>query len=60
MIRIHEIHEQLSSSLGDIVYCNNTNIPDGARYTKALRDSYLQRSILETYRRIISQAIGYP
>lgn len=60
MIRIHEIHEQLSSSLGDIVYCNNTNIPDGARYTKALRDSYLQRSILETYRRIISQAIGIP
>ena len=60
MIRVYEIHEQLSASLGDVVYCSNTNIPDGARYSKSLRDSYIYRAILETYRRIIVQMVGMP
>ena len=60
MIRLFEIHEQLSASLGDVVYCSNSSIPDGARYSKQLRDSYLYRAILETYRRMIANLTGMP
>lgn len=48
-MKVWEAHRDLSNSIGDSVYCDiNTNpIPDGVRYSKELRDSYLYRAMLE-------------
>lgn len=60
MIKLFELHEQVSAALGDVVYCSNTSIPDGARYNKNLRDKYIYRATLEMYRRCISPLSGSP
>lgn len=60
MITVAQIHEQLSASIGDQVYCTSEQIPDGVRFPKALRDSYIYRAILEIYRRNIIGLSGMP
>lgn len=61
-----EAHKDLALSIGDAVNIVlstppvSTDIPDGVRYPKLLRDSYLYRAVLEIYRRILKQVTVYP
>lgn len=50
-MKLYELHNELSTVIGDAVFCTETSIPDGPRISKELRDSYLYRAMLETIRR---------
>lgn len=57
---VWEAHRDLSLSLGDDVGATSTFIPDGVRYTKLLRDSYLYRAMLETMKQLVSPFVMAP
>ena len=57
-----DAHRELAYSLGDpVIIDNNTvNLPDGVRFSTALRNSYLNRAILQSYRLILQQLNNIP
>lgn len=60
-----EAHRDLAASLGDYVelldpITDVTVIPDGVRYSKVARDSYITRAMFETIRQILSLVPGIP
>lgn len=57
---VWEAHRDLSLSLGDDVGASSTLIPDGVRYTKLLRDSYLYRAMLETMKQLVTPFVNAP
>lgn len=57
---VWEAHRDLSLSLGDDVGAASTLIPDGVRYTKLLRDSYLYRAMLETMKQLVMPFLNMP
>jgi hypothetical protein len=62
---VADAHRELSLSLGDSVIiasppASNTVIPDGVRYTKTIRDSYLNRAMLTIYSKVLKQVAPLP
>jgi len=57
---VWEAHRDLSLSLGDDVGASSTSIPDGVRYTKLLRDSYLYRAMLEVMKQLVTPFVMAP
>lgn len=57
-MQIWELHRDLSNAIGDPIRYTSDNavngrvIPDGVRYSKALRDSYILRAAMEIQRQI--------
>ena len=63
-MRIWEIHRDLSLAIGDGITPKTINgvtvIPDGQRFKRPLRASYLYRAALAIYGRVYKQLIGQP
>jgi len=62
---IWEAHNALALSLGDSIaivpnVISTTALPDGVRYSKSLRDSYLYRAMLEIYRQTLAGVVSVP
>lgn len=61
---VMELHKSLSHSIGDAIepYFDDPDwiIPDGARYSKALRDSYLYRGALSIIEKSIKMVVQLP
>ena len=57
-----EAHRDLAASLGDYIEISDPNvlIPDGVRFSKIARDSYLTRAMLEITRQVLSFIPGIP
>lgn len=55
-----EAHRALSASIGDTVTCTSAVIPDGVRYTRAMRDSYLYRAMLKSMEQALQIIAGAP
>jgi len=58
-VKVYEAHLWLASSLGDSIIVDDINgiIPDGVRYSKDLRDSYLYRAMLDIYKKAIERTV---
>jgi hypothetical protein len=62
-MRVWEAHIWLANALGDSIIVESSNgylIPDGVRYSKLLRDSYLYRAMLEIYRSTLEKVSMLP
>ncbi len=62
-MRIWEAHIALSRQIGDPISVTGSppaTIPDGVRYSRALRDIYLYRSALNIVQQVITQAAQLP
>lgn len=57
---VWEAHKELALSIGDPINANQSVIPDGVRYTKLLRDSYLYRSMLSIYNSVLKEVASLP
>jgi len=62
-----ELHDSLARSIGDplikidgSLYLGDGIIPDGVRYTKAIRDQYLNRAMLMIQRDYLNKVAGLP
>lgn len=59
-MQIFEVHNALASRIGDTVEATNTSVPDGVRYSKSLRDSYLYESMLTIYKDLFKSLMAQP
>lgn len=57
---VWEAHKTLSEAIGDSCSVNDQQIPDGVRFSKTLRDSYLYRAMLEIMRQELVKVTGQP
>lgn len=57
---IWEAHRALANSIGDTCNITITNVPDGVRFSKSLRDSYLYRAMLKVYNEAMTFVSGMP
>tara|TARA_S200002703_G_scaffold159249_2_gene172053 strand:+ start:1744 stop:2565 length:822 start_codon:yes stop_codon:yes gene_type:complete len=66
MIRIWELHRDLANAIGDGIDIDAAyitavgSIPDGSRFTKTLRDSYLYRAALKVFSDVLDGLMGVP
>lgn len=61
-MKLWQAHLALAQSLGDPITPTGspTSIPDGVRYSKKLRDSYLYRAMMKTLSSILTQIASLP
>jgi hypothetical protein len=66
-LKIWEVHRDLSLALGESVGLESYTlsnppsfIPDGARYSKSLRDSYIYRAMLHLYNIMLREIVSLP